>query len=879
MNYPVWQLDGAGGGLLIALMAVFHVYISHFAVGGGLFLVLTEMKGIREKNQAIIDFVHKHTKFFLLLTMVAGGMTGVGIWFTIALLNPAATSKLIHIFVFGWAIEWVFFVVEILSLFIYFYTFGRMDDRNHVIIGWIYFGAAWLSLFVINGIIDFMLTPGAWVQNNNFWSGFFNPTFWPALFFRTFLALMLAGLYGFLTATNLKDADFRTKMIRYCAVWLIAPFLLLLGSAWWYRAALPQELQTLIFERMTEVKPFLNMFNIIGPVLMLGGLIMAIKMPQIITRPIAAILLILGLMYMGSFEYIREAGRRPYIIRDHMYSTSILQKDMDRIREKGLLKEAKWVSNRTVTNDNMLETGREIFNILCLPCHSVGGPLNDIRELTKNYTPRGLEAKIHGLNTFSHYMPPFTGTPQEQRALAYYIAYGLNNRQDRLEDVVIKQIPEDKIPPFDENSAKYVLLAWSDFGMKSYTDASSSWMILPPGVNLNAQLIKRGETPDVIVDGVVIKYTVDPEFADPADQVDFWKNAKNLYDKDIAPNTGLTGNTLSGEMEPGEEWFSAKMLPVVPYTKDGTYMPYPAFTVTAVNDAGEVLATTRVVAPVATEMGCQACHGGQWREDNRAGLSAETAENILAAHDRISGTNLQAMAADNMPILCNRCHADPSQGAPGNGDQLNLSAAIHGFHANFLGERGALYCVRCHPANSGGATRAFRDIHRELGLNCTYCHGEIEDHAISLLKAELASGKKRAGVLLNLIKPANFSSADEITARKPWVNEPDCLNCHVEFQAPEIDTTFNNWTAGEEGLYRNRTDESGRLRCAACHGSPHAMYPAMNPYSLTRDVLQPLQYQNEPFPIGSNRNCKVCHTIDMEDEMHHTNMLREFRNQ
>ena len=117
MNYPVWQLDGAGGGLLIAMMAIFHVYISHFAVGGGLFLVLTEMKGIREGNQSIIDFVRKHTKFFLLLTMVAGSMTGVGIWFTISLLNPAATSKLIHIFVFAWGIEWVFFAAEIISFF------------------------------------------------------------------------------------------------------------------------------------------------------------------------------------------------------------------------------------------------------------------------------------------------------------------------------------------------------------------------------------------------------------------------------------------------------------------------------------------------------------------------------------------------------------------------------------------------------------------------------------------------------------------------------------------------------------------------------------------------------------------------------------------
>ena len=194
-----------------------------------------------------------------------------------------------------------------------------------------------------------MLTPGTWVENNDFWSGFFNPTFWPALFFRSFLAFMLAGLYGFLTATNLKDEAFRTRMVRYCAIWLIAPFVLFLGSAWWYEAALPPELQVLIFERMPEVRPFLNVFTIVGPLLMLGGLIMAIRMPQAITRPIAAVMLLLGLMYMGSFEFIREAGRRPYIIRDHMYSTSILTKDINRVKQNGLLQEAKWVSNKSVT--------------------------------------------------------------------------------------------------------------------------------------------------------------------------------------------------------------------------------------------------------------------------------------------------------------------------------------------------------------------------------------------------------------------------------------------------------------------------------------------------------------------------------------------------
>ena len=70
MNYPVWELGAAGGGFLIALIAVVHVYVSHFAVGGGLFLVLTEMKAYREASDELLDYVKMHTRFFLLLTMV-----------------------------------------------------------------------------------------------------------------------------------------------------------------------------------------------------------------------------------------------------------------------------------------------------------------------------------------------------------------------------------------------------------------------------------------------------------------------------------------------------------------------------------------------------------------------------------------------------------------------------------------------------------------------------------------------------------------------------------------------------------------------------------------------------------------------------------------
>ncbi len=421
MNYPIWQLEFAGGGLLIAIIAIIHVYITHFAIGGGLFLVITERKGLRENSQEILGYVKKHTRFFLLLTMVLGALTGVGIWFTISLLNPAAVSKLVHVFVFAWAVEWVFFLTEIVSLFLYYKTFGRISNRTHLTLGWIYFISALLSLFVINGIIDFMLTPGAWLETANFWDGFFNPTFWPALFFRTFLSLMIAGLFGFLTATWIKEEKLRTNMVRYCAKWLLAPFVLFLGAAWWYKSSLPPHLQELIFQKMPEMKLFIKAFLISSPVLLFGGLFMAIRLPTRVSRPVAGIMLIVGLVYLGAFEFIREGGRRPYIIYDYMYSTAITKSEMPEIVQGGLLQKAKWVKVREINDDNKAEAGRDIFNILCLSCHSVGGPFNDIRKLTAKFKPESMKYIYKSMGGSRPYMPPFAGTSEEQEALTYFI--------------------------------------------------------------------------------------------------------------------------------------------------------------------------------------------------------------------------------------------------------------------------------------------------------------------------------------------------------------------------------------------------------------------------------------------------------------------------
>ena len=851
MNYPVWQLDVFGGGLWVILIAVFHVYIAHFAVGGGLFLVLAERKGVRENDPAILDYVRRHARFFLLVTMVLGSMTGVGIWFIIALLNPAATSVLIHTFVFAWAAEWVFFLLEIVSLFLYAYTFGRMAARPHQLLGWIYFGAAWMSLFIINGVIDFMLTPGSWPVDRNFWSGFFNPTFWPALFFRTFFALIIAGLFGLMTAAWIREERLRTRMVRFCALWLLAPLAFFVASAWWYKAALPAEVQEMIFQRMPEMRAILDGFLLGAPVLLFGGLLLVLRLPAALAKTLAVLLLLIGQLYMGLFEFIREGGRRPYIIRDVMYSTSIRPEDEQRLQQTGVLRAARWVRHREITDENRTEAGRELYNLLCLSCHAIGGPMRDIRPLTANFTSEGLDAMLSGMDLFYPAMPPFAGTAEERAVLADYIAHDLNGRVESDEPVALTEKMVE-VPVFDPKTDRFVLLAWSERGMYMADDPGSPLALFPDGASLRAQLILRGETPELVTAGVTLTYRVEDEGGAGGPQ------------------------PLSGSLDPDGDSFVATRMELSPYPRRGGFDPYPVVVVEARDDNDQVIASTKVTVPVSTELGCRTCHGGDWRVAGRAGLADRTANNILAVHDRLSDTDLQARAAKG-PVRCRDCHA--GAGKEGDPAQLNLSAAMHGFHANYLRGRGAEGCALCHPSSADGATRCLRDIHAAIGLDCASCHGTVEDQALGLLKKEQQAGKARASLLMTHLWPQAVASVDLVAPRAPWVNQPDCLNCHVDFQAPESDTTFNLWTADADGLFQRRTDETGRLFCAACHGSPHGLYPADNPYGSHVDALQPLQYQLNRLPLGSNRNCALCHTVEMEDEMHHSNMLREFRNE
>ncbi len=875
MNYPIWDIPGVGYSLLMVVISVPHVFAAHFAVGAGLFLVMAEKKGYREKNDSIIDYVRSHSRFFLLLSMVYGAVSGVGIWFLISLIHPAATSALIHTFVFGWAAEWVFFVVEIAALFVYFYAFDRMSPRNHMIVGWIYLFAAWMSLFIINGIITFMLTPGQWPQDHSFWSGFFNPTMWQSLFFRTSVAFMLTGLFGFVTAVRIKDEKTRVMMTRYCAKWVLVPLLFTSLAAYLYFMAIPSSAREMILGKSPEMSLYVNMFIIAFPLILAGAVLMMLRLPLMLTRGLTVILLVSGFMYFGGFEWMREAARRPYVIPGLLYSSSIYVDQEEKINKAGILQTAKWVQYKKIDSSNRMKAGREIFRIQCQSCHTVGGLLNDIVPRTRKFSYFGMKSMINGLGKMNTYMPRFMGTQKERDALAAYIVGEL--QQKGLEEKTFDQPKSTKQEPadFDMEKDDYVLLAWNDLGMHCVSDCDPWFVLLPPANTIWAQLIKRGASPSLVTHDVELSYSPEAGFEHPEKHSRFWKYSKQLVGKQLQPGIGAAGKGISGTLEYSHEHgaYVAEFIPVMPYPDSGGFNPFPVFSITAKDKkTGKVLAKTKIVIPTSTEMSCYKCHGGSFSKVEGTGVSDETAMDILAVHDRIEGTDLLTQAKHGHPYMCSACHADAAVGSKGKEGVLNLSAAIHGWHANILVGMGPEACGNCHPSNADASTQCFRGRHKKIGLNCTDCHGALEDHAAGLLAFEASIGnKKKVDRLTAHLKTRSLHSFKDAPPRQPWVNEPDCMSCHEGYKKPKTRRAFGIWTKSGNELYRNRKDLAG-LSCPACHNSPHAIFPTSNPLEKNRDNLPMLQYQHAVGTMGTNGRCKVCHRVDKQHPIHHPNI-------
>lgn len=441
MHYPWWYVPAVTSPMLIALISVVHVIVSHYAVGGGFFLAMEVGHAYRTGNRDYLSYLHRHARFFILLTVVFGAITGVGIWWTIGLASPLATGVLIRTFVFGWAIEYVFFVIEIAAAFIFYYYWGRLPEKTHVRIGWIYAWAAWISLVLITAITAFMLHPGRWLENPTFWVGMFNPQFLPQVIARTGGALLLSSLFVYLHASLfVKESGMRDMIASRSArpALLGAVMISVGGIAWHYY--LPESAKAVL-----AIAAVLNVFMTLIFALTVAVFVLLYlgpyRNPGWLTPGFAAALFLFGTAAFATGEFVREAVRKPYIVYNIVFGNQIFPREVAHLREVGYLEGGLWTSayvadryptamvDGTIDETRLLALpesdrialGEVLFQYHCNDCHAAKDGYSAAGRLVQGRPPEMIKSLLLHLELAHFFMPPWAGTDEEADLLTEYL--------------------------------------------------------------------------------------------------------------------------------------------------------------------------------------------------------------------------------------------------------------------------------------------------------------------------------------------------------------------------------------------------------------------------------------------------------------------------
>jgi cytochrome bd-type quinol oxidase subunit 1 len=427
LEFPVWNVRAAGGGWVIGSIAIVHVFVAQFAIGSGLYLAITETMAVRRNDQPVLDFLRSYSNFIMLLTTVFGALGGVGIWFAIGNVNPTGVSALIHNFMFFWAIEWVVFLVEIAIAFFYYYSWGKVSRRFHLQLAWLYYGIAFMSLVIINGILTFMLTPGDWIHTRNIWDAFFNPSYVPSVIVRTAITCSLAGLFSIVACSRIKEESLRVRMLHYSAKWLMPSFFLLPVFLYWYFTTLPPAVAALVQNGIANIGAgnlsvltrLLLLIMLLSVTIYVVSLLGPFFNPRSFSFGFGLAILALGLAVTGATESVREMLRKPYVIYDYLYVNGARKAVASDSTYYGILRQNKWIPEKTITNQNRVAVGEQIFRVQCLSCHTPSG-YRSMTDLAHGWDREFIFNRITTLQN-SNLMPPFMGDEAERRALAEYI--------------------------------------------------------------------------------------------------------------------------------------------------------------------------------------------------------------------------------------------------------------------------------------------------------------------------------------------------------------------------------------------------------------------------------------------------------------------------
>ena len=424
--YPVNDFGPLMKGMVIGGIGILHVFLAQFAIGGGMLLLYFERLAQRGKEPDARAFVDGYFQILVLISFVIGALTGVAMWFTTIQVGARTIGLMVDQFHWFWATEWVAFSVEVAAGYAFVRVGKRLSDRARLRLLALYAGASWLSLFWINGILSWQLTPGQYLHGGSVWAGFFNPSFWPSLLFRTAVSTTLGALVGCIIINTMDISRERRAALIRRASRFAAPIAAMPLLALWFLAVLPEDSRSWLLGGSMAMTMFVAVAA--GASLLVGGYVIVGLIVQRLYINGATATLLLGLAFgaTAAGEFVREGARKPYTVRGVLYSTSIQPAEVAALRRTGAAAHDPYPLRDRYPSEQ-LARGALVERALCDACHTLRGA-NALVELTRTWTDDQLRLNLAKLQRTKGFMPPFAGNAADVEALVQLLRWERDDR-------------------------------------------------------------------------------------------------------------------------------------------------------------------------------------------------------------------------------------------------------------------------------------------------------------------------------------------------------------------------------------------------------------------------------------------------------------------
>ena len=191
----------------------------------------------------------------------------------------------------------------------------------------------------------------------------------------------------------------------------------------WYLAVIPPDSRSWVLGGSAAMTMFMAIAIVASLLIGAYAIVGLVGQKLYINGATATLLCALALGATAGGEFVREGVRKPFTIREYLYSNSIKPGEVASLRNIGCATNDPYPLRHAADYPNdQVRLGAKVFRVQCSVCHTPEG-VNGLSHLAGSWSLQQSRTNIAQLQRTKPFMPPFAGSAAEVESIVQWIGW------------------------------------------------------------------------------------------------------------------------------------------------------------------------------------------------------------------------------------------------------------------------------------------------------------------------------------------------------------------------------------------------------------------------------------------------------------------------